>query len=122
MKTLNPPKTRSLGHATKTARLGKETEPEVYRFTVTNDAAGQKALKHLKHLTKLHNEVELAKAKKAKDYVPMTEKLTALGRIGRNILFGPRYVKPPQGRNDTSQEKHTTDLENASTIDIYITA
>lgn len=99
----------------------KSTSPKTYRFTVTNDADGQAALKHLKELTKLHNEAERAKANKNQEYSPRLERLTTIGRIGRNLLVGPRYRVKPKGPDDDSQAKHSAPLDSARTIDVYIT-
>ena len=99
----------------------KATSPKTYRFTVTNDADGQAALKHLKELTKLHNDIEKEKAHKNQTYEPQVGRLAAIGRIGRNLLVGPRYRVKPKGPNDDSQAKHTAPLDSARTIDVYIT-
>jgi hypothetical protein len=96
-------------------------DAQTFRFTVANDADWQAALKHLRDLTKLHNEVEKTRATKEKTYTPRLERLTTIGRIGRNLLVGPRYRVKPAGPQDTSQEKHTAPLETARTIDVYIT-
>lgn len=97
-------------------------EKEVHRFTVTNDKAGRDALKHLRELTRLHNEAERKKSMQATNYQPKIEKISAIGRIGRNLLVGPRYRKMPKSSTDRSQEKHTATLDTARTIDVYVYA
>lgn len=103
-------------------RQQRQVAVEALRFTVTNDSVGKTTLKHIKELVRMHNAAEKAKAKTQPDYKPKVEHLKAIGRIGRNILIGPRYRKAPASPRDTKQAKHIAPLSTASTIDCYVYA